>query len=76
VVGLFKHQDRSEWAMLVNRSPREEVKATYKLSANKLGLQMNSITGALGKIAAKGVISLSPGHSVLLKFENGKPPGS
>ena len=72
VLGMFRHEDGSTWAMVVNRHLRQAASVTLKLAASVKGIQeMSRKTGLLRDLKPEnGALSLSlrAGDGVLLKL--------
>lgn len=72
VLGMFKHEDGSTWAMVVNRHLRQPASVTLKLAASVKGVQeMSRKTGLLRDLKPEnGTLSLNlrAGDAVLLKL--------
>ena len=72
VLGMFKHEDGSIWAMVVNRHLRTPTTAVLKLDSSVKGVQeMSRKTGVLRDLQLdQGTVSvnLGPGEACLLKL--------
>lgn len=72
VLGMFKHEDGSAWAMVVNRHLRKPASVTLKLASSIKGVQeMSRKTGLLRDLKVENgcaTLSLRAGDAALLKL--------
>lgn len=76
VIGLFRHEDGSAWAMVVNRDMRNSRVAALAFDKKVTSLrQFNVKNGRLNALKVrdhKAAISLPAGGAVLMKLESGR----